>query len=80
MHLLSKFKILDQEGDENGVNPVFLAGKQGILWKEQTFPDYFLRPFWISLGISYSQGTFVWQRPQPVIFTPYSGLLSDPTV
>jgi len=41
---------------------------------------YFLRPFWISLGISNSQGTFVWQRPQPVIFTPYSGLLSDPTV
>jgi hypothetical protein len=33
-----EFKILDQEGDENGVNPVFLAGKQGILPKEQTLP------------------------------------------
>jgi hypothetical protein len=33
-----EFKILDQEGDENGVNPVFLVGKQGILPKEQTLP------------------------------------------
>ena len=42
--------------------------------------DYFLYPFWINLGISYSQGTFVWQRPQPVIFTPYSSLLRGPMV
>jgi hypothetical protein len=34
----SEIKILDQRGNENGVNPVFLVGKQGILWGEEVFP------------------------------------------
>jgi len=30
-------------------------------------------------GMADSQGTFVWQRPQPAIATPYSGFLTGKT-
>jgi hypothetical protein len=33
-----KIKILDPEGKENGVNPVFLVGKQGILGGKGSLP------------------------------------------
>jgi hypothetical protein len=43
-------------------------------------PSYFLYPFRIDLGISNSQGTFVWHKPHPVIVTLYSALLTGPMV
>ena len=68
---------------QNLPSPSFMKGGLGRL--EGYFPaarafGLRLYSFWINLGISNSQGTLVWQSPQPAIFTPYSAFLDGPMI